>query len=51
MRPSTISSFALGLAVGVVAVTAAATFTTAGSGHLPDCQTPAAVHYATALKP
>lgn len=48
MRPSTISSFAAGLTIGVLAVVAAATLSGADRHALPDCQTPMAVHYATA---
>jgi hypothetical protein len=40
MRPSTISSFSVGLALGALGIAAVATFTTTASDHLPTCQSP-----------
>ena len=39
MRPSTVTGFAAGIAVGSIFIAAVATFTTHADDHLPDCQT------------
>jgi len=39
MRPSTVTGFAAGIAVGSIFIAAVATFSTTAEDQLPDCQT------------